>query len=695
MSARNSVQWEKLILIGIFVGALLGHCWLATRNWTVGFMLGHEFRQSQTALVSYFIDREDNFSLLYETPILGKPWVSILLEVPVYEWSVVLLSRATGLPLVVAARSISLACFYLALPACYLLLGRLGVVRPRRLLVLALILCCPVYIFYSRAFLMESMELMCCAWFLFGFVRMMDCRRWTWFLLTTVAGTGAALIKSATLAVWLLPAAAYGAWLLWRDLRIRSGWTAPLQTVFWGLAGVIVPLGALRLWIDLTDPIKALHASAWIFTSKNLSQGNWGLVDIGARFSPATWSILLQRWQEALMPPWLIGTGLITGWLAFPAQRWRVAGLASVFFLAQLLFPFAYAYQDYYFYACAVFLLAGLGFALHGLLDSRLPRWLCWLLVVVLFAAELDAYRRAYYPLQQVQSQGGFPFTEALRELTPRESVIIVCGADWAAIIPYYSQRRALMIRNGLVNDRVYLERAFAELADEDVAALVLLDDQRQNRLVRDMAVASFDLDAAPTFTHSIADIYCSRRYSNHVKDELLQAHDYSGNLKVGAPASDTPAKEGIFRVSRGLARTAFPLVSPAPLLVHFKYGLSSLPIDGDFTLDMHPDSDLWLHAPGASTQIEWDYGIISSAWEKEGDKTDGVEFTISGISPAGGERVIFQQQLDPVNQPADRGTQRQRIPYHPLPGELLHFTTRPRQAYGYDWAYSARIEVK
>lgn len=694
MSARTPAQRENLILVGIFVGAFLLHFWLATRNWTAGFMPGHEFRQSQTAITTHFIDRENNFSLLYETPIVGKPWVSILLEVPVYEWSVVLLSRATGLSHVVAARTISLTCFYLCLPALYLLLGRMGISRPRRLLPLSLILCGPVYIFYSRAFLMESMELMCCGWFLFGFVRMMDHRRWPWFALTTVAGTGAALIKSATFAVWLIPAAAYAAGMLWGDLRSRRGWSAPLQTMFWGLAGVTVSLGLLRLWILLTDPIKAAHASGWIFTSKNLAQGNWGLADFAARFSPKIWEILFLRWQEALMSPWLIGAGLLAGLLAFPAQRWRLAGVASVFFLAQLMFPFAYAYQEYYFYACAVFLLAGLGFALHGLLDSRLPRWCCWLLVAVLPAAQLHTYWRVYYGQQMIQSNGGFSFTETLRDFTPRESVIIVGGADWAAIIPLYTQRRALMIRNGLDEDPAYVARAFGELADEDVSALVLVRDQRGNGRLRDLAVGAFDLDATPTFTHDIADVYCSRRYSNRVK-QGLKDRGYYGDITVTTPAAAPAMKSEQFKISAGLARTSFGNVSPAPLRARFTYGLSRLRDGQEEVLDAHPDSDLWLRAPTGATRIEWDYGMFSSAWEREGDKTDGVELAVTGITPGGGQRLIYQHTLDPARQPADRGRQHASIPYQALPGEFLHFRTRPHNTYSYDWTYWARIEVK
>jgi hypothetical protein len=695
MPDRRPLPLEDKILVGIFVIALLSHVFLATRNWTAGFMAGHEFRQAQTAITSYYIDRQDNFSLLYETPILGKPWVGLLLEVPVYEWSVVGLSRATGLPHYLAARSVSLACFYLALPAFYLLFGRLGVSRSRRLLPLALILTCPVYIFYSRAFLMESMELMCCAWFLFGFVWMMDRRRWFWFLLATMAGTGAALIKSATLAIWLIPAAAYAAGLLWRDLRARTGWRAPLETVFWGLAGVIVPLGALELWIGLTDPIKAAHASCWIFTSKNLSQGNWGLTDFVGRFSGRTWGILLDRWREAIMPQWLIISGLVIGVICFPQVRGRVLGLAAVFLLAQLLFPFAYAYQDYYFYACAAFLLAAFGLALHGLLDSRLPRGLCWLLVVVVPAAQLHNYWRGYYPSQMVQSNGGFSFTETLRDFLPRESVIIVAGADWAAMIPLYAQHKALMLRNGLEYDRAYLKRALAELADEDVAALVLVEKQRTNLALLQQVRACFDLDRVPTYSHPIADVYCSVRYLPQVRQGLKARGNY-GDLIPGPAGPAFDWSKQAFRISDGLARTAFGNVSPAPVRGYFKFGPGHLPFeDGGWALNAHPDCDLWLHAPGGARRIEWEFGIYSNAYEREGDKTDGVAFAVTGELPGGEKRIIFERTLDPVRRPADRGRQREFIPYYPIPGEILHFASRPGQSLNYDWAYWARIDVK
>ncbi len=690
MPETSPILRGNVVLVGVFICALLTHFWLTTRNWTAGFMPGHEFRQAQTAFISHFIDRNDDFSLLYEAPIVGKPWVSILLEVPLYEWSVVGLSRITGWPHVVSARTITLTCFYLTLPACWLLLGRLGLSHARRLLPLTLILLCPVYIFYSRAFLIESMELMFCAWWLYGFVRMMDVRRWPWFLLATVAGTGAALVKCATYAVWLVPAAAWVAWDLWRQLRDRIGWSAMAQTVFWGLAGVAVPLGALKLWVDLTDPIKEAHTTAWIFTSKDLSIGNWGLQDLTARFSQQMWSTLLQRWSEALMPPWVILAALANSLILLPGQRGRIAGLAAVFFVAQLLFPFAYAYQEYYFYACAMFLLAGFGFALHGVLDTKLPRWLCWLLILVLPAVQLQNYVRLYRPQQLIRTSGDISLTAALRALTPRESVIVVSGMDWAAIVPFYAQRRALMILTGRVNDRDFLEQAFADLVGEDVSALVLIRDERHNTMLRDLAVKTFNLDPQPTFSHETADVYSSR-WNSAAMRKGLSDNSYWGDLKPGAPeVQDGFANRPIW-VNAGIAKGPLQAISPAPLRARFGFGMGSFVYEDRRVLNAHPDSDVWLRAPGTATRIEWEFGMVSASWERNGPKTDGTEFIVTGLN----KREVYRRELDPVNRPDDRGLQRVVIDYQPLAGEILHFRTGPRGSNAYDWAYWAKIEVK
>lgn len=685
---------ERRLLTGLFVAALIYSFYGVTYNWTMGYMSGHEFRQAHTAIVAYYIDKQDNFSLLYEVPIFGKPWISLLLEVPIYEWSVVLLNRATGLSHVVAARTITAICFYLTLPAIWLLLGRLAMPKPRRLLVLALILSAPVYIYYSRAFLMDSMALMFSAWWLWAFVRTMDERRWSWLVVAIVTGTAAAVIKSAVLGAWIVPGAAYGVWMLWRDFRAGRGWLVPAKTVCWGLATVVVALATLRAWVAYTDPIKAAHASAWIFTSKNLTQGNWGLFDYKAILSAEVWRYLLGCWEQAVMSRWLVLGGLFVGLLQ-TSVRWRVLGTVGPFFAAQLMFPYAYAYQDYYFYACAAFLHVGLGYTLIGLLDSRLPRWLIALVVLVPFVAQVKTYWQGYRVDQGTWHHGGYSFTELLRDHTPEKSVIIVAGADWAAVTPLYAQRKALMIRNGLEHDRAYLERAFSELDGEEICALVVFNQVRTNQAFINLAAERFDIDVTePTLSFVTADIYATRKYSIGLQLMVKNSRKYPHlSLPPGALANQ-PAK-GLARIPTAMARKLFPNIVPAPYQVDFEYGLDWLAHGNIAVLSAHPNSDLWLEPPVGASEIRWSFGIFGGAFEKPDARTDGVEFSVHAEKPDGQARRIYTRVLDPARNPADRGDQHESIRFTPEPGENLRFSTRPVDSSAYDWAYTIKIEVK
>jgi hypothetical protein len=265
-----------------------------------------------------------------------------------------------------------------------------------------------------------------------------------------------------------------------------------------------------------------------------------------------------------------------------------------------------------------------------------------------------------------------------------------VSGMDWAAIVPFYAQRRALMILNGRVNDRDYLERAFADLAGEDVSALVLIRDERRNTMLRDLAVKTFNLDPQPTFSHEIADVYSSRWNSAAMRRGLAD-NGYGSDIKPGAPeVQDGFASRPIW-VNVGISQGPLKAISPAPMRVHFGFGMGSFVYEGRPVLNAHPDSDAWLRAPRTATQIEWEFGMVSSSWEKEGPRTDGTEFIVTGSD----KREIYRRELDPVNRPEDRGPQRAVIDYQPLPGEVLHFQTRPRAGNAYDWTYWARIEVK
>lgn len=170
-----------------------------------GNLPGNEFRQTQTAVSALFIQRDGRHTLAYPTPVLGAPWATPM-EFPLYQWAVVEVSNRTGWPLVQSGRAVSAACFYVALVALFPLLRRLGLSRARCLLVMGLVLTCPLYVFYTRAFLIESMVLALSLWFLVAFTRFIAQPGFGWLLLVSALGVVAGVLKVTTLIVFLIPA---------------------------------------------------------------------------------------------------------------------------------------------------------------------------------------------------------------------------------------------------------------------------------------------------------------------------------------------------------------------------------------------------------------------------------------------------------------------------------------------------------
>jgi len=154
-------------------------------------------------------------------------------------------------------------------------------------------------------------------------------------------------------------------------------------------------------------------------------------------------------------------------------------------------------------------------------------------------------------------------------------------------------------------------------------------------------------------------------------------------------------APAGPFEIDPPTARTAFPMITPGPYRAQFTFGLDVTFMDGRKVMSTHPDSDLWLRPPAGATRIVWQFGIMPPAYEKSGDRSDGVEFVVTGETPDGQKREVYRRVLDPVRQPADRGDQRAEVAYEPREGETLHFTTRPNVHSAYDWCYWVGIEVK
>ncbi len=658
MLDKQAPDRGEFMVAVLFFGVVLGfHLWAASVGWSNLNLPGQEFRQAQTALSAHFIQKEDDFSLAYPTPVLGKPW-SIPMEFPLYQWTVVVVSNTTGMALTQSGRVVSLVCFYLTLPALYLLLRRLGLPRSRSLVVLALVVCCPLYIFYARAFLIETMAWMFGSWFLLAYVKATEQRSLSWGGLAALMGVGGGLVKVTTLIFFLMPALAWTLYWFWNDWCEGAGrWRRLGVRAAWCGALVLPPLAAAIGWVWYSDAIKAQSVTGAFLQSSSLSGYNFG---VGVRWSADVWA---QHWavfmQDLTSVPVLIACSLVA--LAC-ARRWWGLILLSLFFflLIQAVFPILYAWHEYYYVANAMMLMLALGLALVGVLESRVPRWLAWGMIVCVAGAQVGGYLSHHYPDQKEHSHGGSPLTAALKAVTAPDDVIITAGADWNSIVPYYAQRRALMIRRGLETSWETISPAFDALRGEQVGALVLVGDQRGNQALIELAREHFHLEPKISLLWQDAEVYLQK----HMLVEPLEDLKLIPGLTFG-PDVETDVRQWQGREIDVSAvpfryRQRFARMSPMPWKYYTTFGSHATDYEGGRYYAAHPDTRLWFKAVAGARRMKIEIMMLPEAYDESlewWNRSDGVELVVTA-KENGAEHRLFARHLHPRGHPPHRGLQ-------------------------------------
>lgn len=645
---------ESAFAVAVFVLCLLFNIWGVRVGWESRNLPGLEFRQAQTAISTYYIQQDHDFSLAYPTPVLGKPW-SIPMEFPLYQWTVVKVSDLTGLDLTKAGRVVSMVCFYLCLPAVFLLLGRLRVAAGRRWLVLAVVVTCPFYIFYSRAFLIETMALMFSLWFWLGFERSVETRSVRWLLVAMLAGSGAGLVKVTTYILYLLPTGWWALRRLWDGRRNRR-WRGDF---IWMALAVALPFALTLWWLRFADATKALNPSAQFIREANMRDFNFGTW--ATRLSPELWR---QQWiiiTEQLSWGPVLGGGVLLALLTLRKRAADILRLLLWFSAVLVIFPVLYSRHEYYFVANAMLLLMALGLVLVGLAESGRPRWLVMLALLVFAGGQAYQYIDGYYGAQRGISSGGDGLTRSLHGLTRPDEVLLITGQDWNSMTPYYAQRRALMIRADAEANTPQLDAAFAALAGEKIGALVLGPASERSRpdLVR-RAVA-LGLDPQPLYRWRDFTVYLRGENRAASAQKITQA-GYGEIVQIPLEHPNLDRLTGDwFEVAKLLPaqRGFFIDMHPTPVRFFSTYGPALEQADGRQYFGAHPITRLVFALPAGEHRMRTTVSFPSETYEpsQPPDRmTDGVEITLSALAPGGQGRVLFTRLVNPRDNSGDRG---------------------------------------
>ena len=658
---------ETWLIAALFVLALGFNGWAVSFGWRHQNLPGHEFRQAQTAISAYFIKQEHNFSLAYPTPILGKPW-SAPFEFPLYQWTVVAVSDATCLGITPAGRLVSIACFYLALPAFYLLLRRLKLAPAHCLVALSFVVLCPLYIFYERSVLIETMALMFGCWYAATLPLVLERRNFAWVLVVNVMGAGAGLVKVTTFLIFLAPALAWSVYQIWlaRPAAGSRDWAPLIRTVAWLAAANAGSFAATLWWVHFADAVEALNLSARDLQSSGLTSWNFGT---GNRFNPDFWARIWKIVSQEIIPPCILVATGVTALVFARRQLWAIAVLIALWGAVFLTFPILYALHDYYHVAAAFLPMLALGLAMAGVFQgARLPRFLPFGLWLFLLASQALTFLDFHFPQYREAGSGG-GLAEGLKEVLRSNEVIIVAGDDWSSIFPYFTERRALMIRNGRQNEPGYLRQAFADLKGEDVGALVLFEDQENNTALLDLARKAFDLGPQPLLLWKHggrrAVAYLPRRIQPDAITELGRTNGFA-NLRINPAALpvENPLAEHLTAYATLLQRHQRYFINMHPRPVRFYSSFRPDLWDGGQPdrerFAASPFLQLWFALPPGRHRVRTNVDIVPGAWEnvKPADASDGVSLVARACFSDGRAETLRERYINPATNPADRGVQ-------------------------------------
>jgi hypothetical protein len=406
----------------------------------------HSFRQTQTAISAYWLQEDSRWWDLakYETPLFGYPW-RVPFEFPIYQWFVAVAYHVTHFSIDALGRGISSLFFYACLWPMYLVAEGLGLNRRLFFLAAALLMLSPMYLYWSRTFMIESATVFFCFVFLAYVQKFLTNGpyRACWWIVLTLAGLTGILLKVTT-----FPTFAFAAGILvlidmgrvgnWKSLR-RWMWTYLPLALSVGLM-----LVAVQSWVKTADALKDNNLITMYLTSANIESLTWGTWS--QRISWILWiTTICQRIIPHTLGSSLILIFVLGGFIA--AGRWSkgmILLLLLIFPIDILLFTNLHIVHDYYPYSTSLFLVFATAVAYWALGE----RWhkvyygICILTAAIFIVRFCFTYGHwlNMRPTDDPQIQSAY-FVDSV---TPRDSVILVVGCDWNSVVAYYSQRRAI-----------------------------------------------------------------------------------------------------------------------------------------------------------------------------------------------------------------------------------------------------------
>lgn len=685
----GSKNLHRFLIAAVLV-ALGFNLWALTRYWNANLRDAFESRQYQTALTAFYF-QQNGLKLAYETPVLGPPW-SIPMEFPFYQAIVAKVSTASALPLEQSGRLVSILAFYACFPAIWLLLKNRLPFSEDRLVVVALALLSPMFLFYSRTVLIESTALCVSLWFLAAFDHALKRPTAGRVAAAWTVGALAAVTKITTFAVICPPAIAIAAVHGWQSRKSGLPWRPAISRPL-SVAALLasVPVAAAIGWVVYSDHLKELNPYGRILTSGSLREFNFGTLAL--RFTGKFWRIVAySSFQHVITIPAVIVTVLGLFFVAAPYRRIALV-CAGCYCFGFLTFANLYYVHDYYYYAAAFFLIAAAGSVLAGILRNpkpSLPRWFAVTIVLGVFLGGPLAFHTSYAGFYRRPNPPPPPLAAVIKAVTQPENVFAALDFDWNPTIPYFSQRRALMVFQSHTENQETFQKSLANLKPDRIAALLVGEPHRKFASFLLPRLEELEMETQPMASAKEGDLYVRR-------DLLLTAAARLHDRKFPGVTLHLPAVlTGWHDLTTGDWPARLGMTHPTPDGSRGEYGIGVVNLDNTQAISVQAPTEILIRPPVGAKRIQVRCGMLPGAYQN-GNTTDGVVLEIREERPDGTIRSLFRRPLLPLSRPEDRPeVVIDLVQETPLQGKLVFGAyPGPAGSAAFDWVYWRSIDVR
>lgn len=448
----------------------------------------HSFRQTQTALTSYYL-KSDGFRFNYQTPVIGEKW-SIPFEFPIYQQIVAALSaimESSLTSMTEIGRLVSLAFILLTCIPLYFSLTRFHLENNAIYFSLALYLSSPVYLFWAGTFMIEGAALFFTSSFLYYAIKIAQ-RDWTNrnFIFFSLFLSLALLQKITTVLPGLFVVVVTTTFFIVRLKDFNENSSSLLKLAI----SIFLPILIGYLWVKFSDSIKMLNPIGVKLTSSNLATFNYGRLD--QRLSKQLWLDVI--YNRNIKKSSFLFFGLSFVFIAIFQVKEKFVNQTVIFSFLLFLLPFLvftnlHIRHDYYQAANSVFLSVSVGVSVIYVCNHFLKNrpMIFSLVLASIILSNYYFFYIGYYPFKTTKITSNnrtLMLANFIKINTPKERPIIWYGCDWSGEYAFYSERKSLTVPDWDSFEVDAISKTERFLKDPP-SAIVLCQTKKNNDLIR------------------------------------------------------------------------------------------------------------------------------------------------------------------------------------------------------------------